>query len=86
MARAHPTMVDAADGKNVWMVGGGILVSQFVDEGLLDEIQLNIAPVTLGAGAPLLPTRLLASDLSLVALERHGQFIDETYRVDRDPA
>jgi dihydrofolate reductase len=58
-------------------------VGQFADEGLLDEIQLNIAPVTLGAGAPLLPRRLLSSRLTLVGVERHGQFIDATYRVGR---
>lgn len=86
VASVHPEMVEAAGGRNVWIVGGGDLVGQFSDAGMLDEIQLNIAPVTLGAGAPLLPRRLLASDLSLVALERHGQFIDATYRVGREPA
>lgn len=83
VAAVHPAMVEAADGRDVWIVGGGVLVAQFAEAGLLDEIQLNIAPVTLGAGAPLLPTRLLASELSLAALERHGQFIDATYRVRR---
>ena len=58
-------------------------MGQFADAGLLDEIQLSIAPVTLGAGAPLLPRRLLASDLTLVSLERQGQFVSATYRVTR---
>ena len=44
----------AAGGKNVWIVGGGDLVGQFADVGLLDEVIVYIAPVTLGAGAPLL--------------------------------
>ena len=35
-------------------------VGQFADVGLLDEILLSVAPVTLGAGAPLLPRRLTA--------------------------
>jgi hypothetical protein len=56
---------------------------QFADAGLLDEIQLSIASVTLGGGAPLLPRRLLASDLTLVSLERQGQFVAATYRVTR---
>lgn len=77
----HADMAEAADGKNIWIVGGGELVGQFADEGLLDEIQLNIAPVMLGAGAPVLPRRLLASELTLEAIERHGQFVDATYRV-----
>ncbi len=77
----HGDMVEAAGGRNVWLVGGGDLVGQFADGGLLDEIRLSIAPVTLGAGAPLLPRRLLASDLTLVGVERQGQFIAATYRV-----
>ena len=79
----HPAMVEAAGGKNVWLVGGGDLVGQFADEGLLDEIVLSIAPVTLGEGAPLLPRRLLASDLTLTGVERHGQFVSAIYRVER---
>jgi len=82
VAPIHADMVEAADG-NVWIVGGGDLAGQFADAGLLDEIQLSIAPVTLGDGAPLLPRRLLASDLRLVGLERQGQFVAATYRVAR---
>jgi dihydrofolate reductase len=77
----HEAMVEAAGDRNVWIVGGGELVGRFADAGLLDEIHLNIAPVTLGAGAPLLPRRLLASELTLANLERQGQFIAATYRL-----
>jgi len=77
----HEAMADAAGDKNIWIVGGGELAGQFADAGLLDEVQLSIAPVTLGAGAPLLPRRLLASDLTLINVERQGQFVSATYRV-----
>ena len=83
VAPIHAEMVEAAGGGNVWIVGGGDLAGQFADAGLLDEIQLSIAPVTLGGGAPLLPRRLLASDLTLVGLERQGQFAAATYRLGR---
>ena len=36
--------------KNVWIVGGGDLAGQFADVGLLDEVIVYIAPVTLGRG------------------------------------
>jgi dihydrofolate reductase len=85
VAPIHAEMVEAAGDRNVWIVGGGGLAGQFADAGLLDEIQLNVAPVTLGAGSPLLPKRLLASDLTLVGLERQGQFAAATYRVGRAP-
>ncbi|MDQ3265285.1 MAG: dihydrofolate reductase family protein [Myxococcota bacterium] len=55
----HAEMVKAANGKNVWLVGGGKLVAQFVQRGLLDELHLSLIPVTLGEGAPLLPMAML---------------------------
>ena len=53
----HAAMVDAAAGRNVWLVGGGELVGQFLDHDLLDELIVSITPVLLGRGAPLLPRR-----------------------------
>lgn len=35
---------------NVWLVGGAILGQSFLKAGLVDEIRLMIAPVTLGEG------------------------------------
>ena len=77
----HAQMAEAAGGRNIWLVGGGDLVGQFADRGLLDEIRLGVAPVTLGAGAPLLPRRLTSSELELVEVERYGQFARLVYRV-----
>jgi dihydrofolate reductase len=48
---------------------------------LLDELILGVAPVTLGAGAPLLPRRLTSQRLSLTGLRRRGQFAYLTYAV-----
>jgi len=81
VAPVHAEMAEAAAGKNIWIAGGGGLVGQFADAGLLDELYLGIAPVTLGAGAPLLPRRLGASQLELVDVSRAGQFVQLVYRV-----
>jgi dihydrofolate reductase len=81
VAQVHGQMTRAADGRNVWLVGGGELVGQFADRGLLDEIHVGIAPVTLGRGAPLLPRRLNASQLELVDVVRDRQFARLTYRL-----
>jgi dihydrofolate reductase len=83
VAPVHQEMVKAADGGNIWIVGGGELVGQFVDAGLLDEILLGVAPVFLGAGAPLLPRRLLSSQVRLVDVVRDGQMAALTYSVNR---
>ncbi len=39
--------------RNVWVVGGAILGQSFLKLGLVDEIRLMIAPVTLGDGLSL---------------------------------
>ncbi len=80
VAGVHADMVNAASGKNVWLVGGGDLVGQFADHGLLDEILLGVAPVMLGAGAPLLP-RHLDTGLRLTGAEHDGDFAFLTYQV-----
>jgi dihydrofolate reductase len=85
VAPVHARMTEAAAGKNVWLVGGGDLVGQFADRHLLDEILVGIAPVTLGAGAPLLPRRLTASQLELVEVVRDAQFARLTYRLRERP-
>lgn len=54
----HAGMQAAARGRNVWIVGGGDLVGQFYDAGLLDEVIVQIGSVTLGRGKPLLPRRI----------------------------
>lgn len=78
---AHQQMTAAAGGRNIWLVGGGDLAGQFADEGLLDEILLGVAPVTLGAGAPLLPRRLLSSELTLTGVDRDEHFAYLSYQV-----
>ena len=37
-AAVRDAAMEAAGGKNVWMVGGGNLASSWADEGLIDEI------------------------------------------------
>ena len=76
----HRELVAAAAGRNVWIVGGGDLAGQFADRGLLDEVIVSIAPVTIGAGAPLLPRRL---ELRLEEVDRNGDFAAARYSVVR---
>jgi dihydrofolate reductase len=73
-------------GSNLWLVGGGDLVGQFHDAGLLDEIILGMAPVMLGAGAPLLPRRITSKELAFRSAELIGQRIRIVLEVRRDTA
>lgn len=80
----HRAMVEAAGGKNVWLVGGGELVGRFHDHGLLDELIIQVAPVTLGAGAPLLPRVIAKPPLRLTAVTSFGgTFAELRYEVPR---
>ena len=78
VAGVHAELVEAAGGRNVWIVGGGDLAGQFADVGLLDEVIVWIACVTLGAGAPLLPRRL---ELRVEEQGRNGDFLCARYAV-----
>ena len=80
VAPVHAEMVAAAGSKNVWIAGGGDLAGQFADAGLLDEVIVYIAPVAVGAEAPLLPRRL---ERHLEELGRNGDFAAARYSVVR---
>ena len=80
----HAAMTAAAGDRNVWLVGGGELVGQFHDAGLLDEIVVQVASATLGSGRPLLPRRIVAPVLELTAARFDSPgFAELTYRVNR---
>ncbi len=75
-------MVAAAGDRDIWLMGGGDLVGQFDDAGLLDRITATIAPVTLGAGASAAAARhpVRPADPARRSHQR-GQFAELTYDV-----
>lgn len=82
----HEAMAAAAAGKNVWLVGGGDLVGQFHDHGLLDELFVQVGSVTLGAGKPLLPREITSPPLRLVSVRAVGTgFAELHYEVPHPP-
>jgi dihydrofolate reductase len=74
----YEAIAESAGGRDLWVVGGGDLAGQFADAGHLHQVIVAIAPVTLGAGRPLLPRR---HDLKLVEVGRNGDFVTATYDV-----
>ena len=80
----HADMKKAARGRNVWLVGGGELVGQFYDAGLLDELIVQVGSVTLGSGKPLRPRRITSPSLILESVRAIGPgFAELRYRVPR---
>jgi dihydrofolate reductase len=85
VAAVHAAMVEAAADRNIWLMGGGDLVAQFAERGLLDEIWLGVAPVVLGGGVPVLPARL-PGVLTLEEITRFGDaFLELRYTVPHPP-
>lgn len=72
IADLHPHLVEAAAGKDVWVVGGGDVAAQYVRAGLIDEMIVSYAPCTLGAGSPVLPVR---SEWVLADSAPNGEFV-----------
>lgn len=80
----HEEMRRAAAGGNLWIVGGGDLAGQFHDHGLLDDIFVQVASVTLGSGKPLLPRVITDPPLRLVSARAVGTgFAELHYEVAR---
>ncbi|NJM65576.1 MAG: dihydrofolate reductase [Acaryochloris sp. RU_4_1] len=82
----HHEMRAAAEGKNIWIVGGGDLAGQFHDAGLLDELIVQMGSVTLGRGKQLFPRRVLSPTLRLVLVRQIGTMAELRYEVDKGSA
>lgn len=68
----------AAPGKDVWIMGGGILAASLIDAGGLDELFVHVIPVLLGEGIPMVATR--RGDITLKLVESRA-FPDGVLRV-----
>src|ERR1700737_1506976 len=67
--------------ENIWLVGGAMLGQSFLRLGLVDEIRLMIAPVTLGDGLHLFGDSCTEQkwNLTNVVAYKNG-FVELSYR------
>ena len=87
VAEVYDEIVAAARPRDVWVVGGGNVASQFADEGLLDELRVQVVPVVLASGKPLFDRRLPGGPMQLSgAAPRDNGMVDLTYEIERVPA
>jgi len=54
------------DGKNIWLLGGGILTASLLNSKLIDKIVLIYLPVMHGNGIPLFPKFKVESNWKLI--------------------
>ncbi len=62
-------------GKDIWLFGGGSLFRSLLDARLVDQIEVAVIPVLLGAGLPLLPPTAMRTRLKLCNSRAYGSGI-----------
>ncbi|HLE56730.1 MAG TPA: dihydrofolate reductase family protein [Rhodothermia bacterium] len=60
----------AEDGRDVWLMGGAMVFSGFLDAGELDELIIHVVPVLIGTGIPLLEAKSRTSELELKSTQK----------------
>jgi putative acetyltransferase len=74
----------AKPGKGIMVMGGGELARSLFEADVIDEVGVNIQPVLLGAGVPLVPGLPRPINLELVSVKPiHGGCVYALYRVKR---
>lgn len=73
----------AAGDRNVWLVGGGDLLAQFIDGRLLDEMLLFIVPVMLGRGTRLFRDSRPADAMLTATTAYDSGLVELRYRFPR---
>ena len=74
----------AAGDQVVWLMGGGNLADQFVDDGVLDDLLLTIAPVVLHKGIRMFErSRIVSPPLNLVGVQQRGPMVELRYELQR---
>jgi dihydrofolate reductase len=63
----------AAGGKDIWLMGGGKIIASFLDAGAVDQFIINVVPVLIGDGIPLIAPRHRHTPLRLLSTH---QFAD----------
>lgn len=65
--------------KNIWIVGGNIVLAPLLERDMVDHLIVQIAPVLLGEGVPLFTQREGAMRFHLDEVKRYGQFAKLVY-------
>jgi dihydrofolate reductase len=83
VAEAVERAVEAADGKDVHVMGGADVIRQALAAGLIDELTIIIAPVILGGGKRLFDGFTSSMDLEHLGVRQSPYATFIHYRVKR---
>lgn len=73
--------IKAAEGENIWIVGGGNLLHFFIKERLVDEFIITVAPTLIGRGIPLFKEVDFETELKLKRIRQFNQFAELHYEL-----
>ncbi len=65
--------------KNIWVVGGNTLLAPLLENDMVDELIIQIAPVLLGDGIPLFAQKEALKRFRLAGVRQYGQFAELHY-------
>ncbi|KRK70458.1 hypothetical protein FD02_GL000524 [Lacticaseibacillus nasuensis JCM 17158] len=69
-------------GKDIWLVGGADIFTDLLQDDLIDELIITVAPVLLGDGISLVASNLTDVPLTLTHTRQLDQLVQLTYRVE----
>lgn len=65
--------------KNIWIVGGNTILAPLLDNDMVDNMIVQIAPVLLGTGIPLFSQKEALKRFCLKEVKKYGQFAELIY-------
>jgi dihydrofolate reductase len=65
--------------KNIWIVGGNTILAPLLDNDMVDNLIIQIAPVLLGGGIPLFSQKEVLKRFCLKEVKKYGQFAELIY-------
>ncbi len=73
-------------GKDIWLMGGGVLFGSLLEAGMVDGVEVGLVPVLLGGGLPLLPPMPRRTRLALTKTHTYPSgIVMLSYDVCRNP-
>jgi dihydrofolate reductase len=83
--RSFVNRLRAKPGKTVWMMGGGEIISSFLDVDAIDEFIITVVPILIGEGIPLIPTRHRDVALGLLGVQHFPDGVVQLHYEVRRP-
>jgi len=65
--------------KNIWIVGGNTIMAPLLDNDMIDNMIIQIAPVLLGDGIPLFSQKEVLKRYHLKEVKQYGPFAELNY-------